>query len=145
MCAKKRIIWKNEPVITEDVFEYSKTFIARFEHTERVFDYSEASLLKEIQYEIDHFEEWDLAEDEARIYWAQVLAYFSATLCSLFDGVCIGEFGKLNKAWSYYTFRVKFKDKLLNVEDVLGRACDKQFDFSKWYFITKSKLEAHSN
>lgn len=142
MGVKKKISWKDKPDITEDVFEYSKEFTSRFANTDKVLDYSEASLLKEISYEIANYDNWDLTEDDARVYWAQVLAYFSATLCTLFDGVCIGEFDKLNPGWSYYTFRIKFKDKVLNAEDVIGRACDKQFDFTEWYLGIKTKLQA---
>jgi hypothetical protein len=140
MGKKKIVPWKDKPDITESVFAYSKDFVSRYKNSERVFDYSEASLLKEVVYEIDNYDNWDLAEGDARVYWAQVLAYFSATLCTLFDGVCIGEFDKMNPGWSYYTFRIKFDTKILNPEDVIGRACDKQFDFSEWYFNIKSKL-----
>lgn len=142
---KQDVPWKDQPDITENVFVYSKAFVSRFKSSERTLDYSEASLLKEISYEIDNYDNWDLVEDDARVYWAQVLAYFSATLCTLFDGVCIGEFNKSNPGSSYYTFRIKFDKKMLNPEDVIGRACDKQFNLSEWYFDIKSKLNNKNN
>jgi len=125
--------WNKQKEITEEVLEYSKTFVERFSLIDRKLDFSEESIVQEISYEINRYNEWDLKDSEARIYWVQLLAYFSATLCTIFKGKCLGEFPKDNPAGAYYTFRVGVNGRYLNVEDIIGRACDQQFDFVSWY------------
>jgi hypothetical protein len=132
--------WDEKTDITEEVFRYSEKFVRRFDGCNRTLDYSEDSLIREISYEIDKYEEWDLTETKARVYWAQLLAYFSATLCRRFDGKCVGEFSKNNPGPSYYTFRVGLKNRYYNVEDVIGPACDRQFEFVGWYKNLKKNL-----
>jgi hypothetical protein len=132
--------WDEKPDITEEVYKYSETFVHRFDGSNRRLDYSEESLIREISNEIDNYNEWDLTQTKARVYWAQVLAYFSTTLCKIFDGNCVGEFWKNNPGGSYYTFRVRLKGKYYNSEAVMARACDQQFNIVDWYKNLKKSL-----
>jgi hypothetical protein len=125
--------WDKQPDITEEVFEYSKEFTRRFDGDEKTFDYSELSLTKAINEEIEQYDKWDLTQTEARIYWAQLLAYVAATLCRLFEGKCVGELYKNNPGPSYYCLRVKLHGKYYNIEDGIGRACDRQYEFVSYY------------